>query len=110
LGRQDVVSYLLEHKNSAEANPKCQYDVVSSESLRIDSAGSVNLLVAALTYLLYPDDAIARAQLAYEYARLHDPEKPMAAVFATANPAVFESSLPGAFTERKNILAETFTF
>ncbi|HLZ17936.1 MAG TPA: UvrD-helicase domain-containing protein [Cyclobacteriaceae bacterium] len=107
---QDVVSYLLEHKNSGNANPECRYDVVSSESLRIDSAGSVNLVVAALTYLLYPDDPIARAQLAYENARLHDLDKSMAAIFAVANPVVFESSLPPAFTERKIFLRKLSLF
>jgi len=98
---QALVTFLMNHKNSPQAKSDCRYDVVSSESLRIDCAGSVNLLTAALTYLLNPDDAIARAQLAYEYSRQQGLKKSMADVFAVSNPIVFESNLPPAFTERK---------
>ncbi len=98
---QELVSFLLDHKSSTEAKPECQYDVVSSESLRIDSASAVNLITAALTYLLNPEDAIARAQLAYEHARRQGAEKSMADVFAVSNTVIFENNLPPAFTERK---------
>ncbi len=98
---QKIISYLLAHKNSSEAQNNMSYDVVSSESLRIDTAGSVNLLVAALTYLLNPDDAIARAQLAYENARQHDEKKTMSEVFAVSNTVLFENQLPTAFAGKK---------
>jgi len=107
---QELVTFLLNHKNSEEAKTHCRYDVVSSESLRIDSAGSVNLLTAALTYLLNPEDAIARAQLAYEYSRHQGSEKSMADVFAVSNPVVFENNLPPAFTERKISLRKLSLF
>jgi ATP-dependent exoDNAse (exonuclease V) beta subunit len=98
---QELISYLMNHTNSENAKPSCHYDVVSTESLRIDSASSVNLLTAALTYLLNPEDAIARAQLAYEYSRHQKVEKNLADVFAVSNQVVFENNLPPAFTERK---------
>jgi len=98
---QELVSFLLDHKSSAAAKPQCHYDVVSSESLRINSASSVNLLSAALTYLLNPEDAIARAQLAYEHSRRQGSEKSMADVFAVSNTVIFENNLPPEFTERK---------
>ncbi len=107
---QELVTFLLNHKNSKEAKSDCSYDVVSSESLRIDSASSVNLLTAALTYLLNYDDAIARAQLAYEYSRQQGSEKSMADVFAVSNPVVFENNLPPAFTERKISLRKLSLF
>jgi len=107
---QELVTYLLDHKNSEEAKSYCRYDVVSSESLRIDSACSVNLLTAALTYLLNYDDAIARAQLAYEYSRQQGSEKSMAEVFAVSNAVVFENNLPSAFTERKISLRKLSLF
>ena len=107
---QELVTFLLNHKNSDEAKSYCRYDVVSSESLRIDSASSVNLLTAALTYLLNYDDAIARAQLAYEYSRQQDSEKSMADVFAVSNAVVFENNLPLAFTERKISLRKLSLF
>jgi ATP-dependent helicase/nuclease subunit A len=107
---QELISYLMNHKSSEDAKSDCRYDVVSSESLRIDSAGSVNLLTAALTYLLNYDDAIARAQLAYEYFRQQGVEKSMADVFAVSNPVVFENNLPPAFTEKKISLRKLSLF
>lgn len=101
---EEMVSYLLEHKNSEKAVQGCCYDVVSTDSLRIDKASSVNLITAAMTYLLNPDDAIGRAQLAYEHARLHAPQKEMADVFFDSSPPVFESTLPPAFVSQKVFL------
>src|SRR5690606_35400497 len=66
---QQIASYLLQYRNSPDARADCSYDVVSNESLRIDGAAPVNLLLAALRYLLNTDDAIARAQLSFEYSR-----------------------------------------
>jgi ATP-dependent exoDNAse (exonuclease V) beta subunit len=99
-----IISYLLNQKNSSKAKTNCTYDVVSSESLRIDSAASVNLIVAALTYLLNPMDDIARAQLAYENARQQNSDKPLAEIFFSSNPAIFESCLPSEFAKRKIFL------
>ncbi|GHM98525.1 DNA helicase [Cytophagales bacterium WSM2-2] len=96
-----IISFLLEHKNSDKAKPDCKYDVVSSESLRIDSAASVNLLVAVLTYLLNPQDDIARAQLAYEYARQQEEDKALSDIFADSHFLTIENILPAEFARRK---------
>src|SRR5690606_36075172 len=88
-------------KNSERAVPGLRYDVVSNESLQIDGASTVNLLVSALEYLLNPDNIIARAQMGYEFARLHEPGRPMTDVFAVANQVFFESNLPPAFAKEK---------
>lgn len=101
---EKIISYLLERKNSENAKKGCVYDVVSSESLRIDTAASVNLVVAALTYLLNPMDDIARAQLAYEYARQQNLGKPLSDIFSSSNPAIFENTLPSEFARRKIFL------
>jgi ATP-dependent exoDNAse (exonuclease V) beta subunit len=98
---QRIASWLLEYKNSVNAKPDCSYDVVSNESLRIDGAPSVNLLLAALRYLLNADDSIARAQLAYEFARLREAHRNLAEVFAVSNQSIFENNLPEAFTREK---------
>ncbi len=98
---QDVASYLLEYKNSPSALKNCRYDVVSNESLRMEGSASVNLLLGALRYLLNPEDPIARAQLAFEYARLHAPERNSVEVFEVTNQVVFESQLPDRFTKEK---------
>lgn len=98
---QRIAAFLLEYKNSSEAKSHCSYDVVSNESLRIDGAASVNLLLGALRYLLNTDDSIARAQLGYEYARLHEPERDLLNVFEIGNQATFENNLPPSFAREK---------
>lgn len=98
---QEIVAHLLQYKNSEMAVPGLRYDVVSNESLQIDGASTVNLLVSALQYLLNPDNIIARAQMGYEFARLHEPGRPLTDVFAVANQVFFESNLPPAFAREK---------
>lgn len=101
---QRIAAELLHYKNSGKAKPNCSYDVVSNESLRIDGASSVNLLLAALRYLSNADDSVARAQLGYEYARLHEPDRPMTEVFSVANLSTFENNLPKNFSGQKTAL------
>ena len=101
---QQIVAHLLNYKNSAEAKPGLRYDVVSNESLRLDGAASVNLLLGAMRYLLNPEDAVARAQLGYEFAKLHEPERSLVNVFAVSNQVIFENNLPDSFAEEKSSL------
>src|SRR5690606_1483886 len=54
---QPSVNELMRYSDSDGARPDCRYDVVSNESLRLDGASSVNLLVAAMRYLLATQDA-----------------------------------------------------
>jgi ATP-dependent helicase/nuclease subunit A len=98
---QRIAAQLLNYKNSGKAKPEYRYDVVSNESLRIDGAATVNLLLGAMRYLLNADDAIARAQLGYEFARLHEPERDLPLVFAVSNQTIFENNLPRRFAEQK---------
>jgi ATP-dependent helicase/nuclease subunit A len=98
---QRIAAQLLNYKNSGKAKPEYKYDVVSNESLRIDGAATVNLLLGAMRYLLNADDAIARAQLGYEFARLHEPERDLPLVFAVSNQTIFENNLPRRFAEQK---------
>lgn len=101
---QKIASYLLQYKNSPMAKPNCGYDVVSNESLRIDGAASVNLILGAMRYLLNADDSIARAQLGYEFSRLHEPERELSEVFTVTNQNIFENNLPRDFTKQKPAL------
>ena len=64
---QRIATHLLQYKNSPDAKPDVHYDVVSNESLRLDAAASILLLISALKYLVNPDDAVARGELVYEY-------------------------------------------
>lgn len=101
---QQIVKYLLDYKTSDRAKQGCRYEVVSNESLRLDGAGSVNLLISALRYLLNPEDAIARAQLGYEYSRLLAEDRPLTEVFTVANQVDFENNLPELFAGQKAAL------
>jgi ATP-dependent helicase/nuclease subunit A len=101
---QQIATHLLQYKSSPKAKPGCRYDVVSNESLRIDGAASVNLLLGAMRYLFNPEDSIARAQLGYEFSRLHEPERELPEVFAVSNQAFFENNLPITFTKEKPFL------
>jgi ATP-dependent helicase/nuclease subunit A len=101
---QRIAAFLLQYKNSDQAKPNYLYDVVSNESLRIDGASSVNLLLGAMRYLLNTDDSIARAQLGYEFARLHEPDRELSEVFTVSRQAIFENNLPAAFTKGKTSL------
>lgn len=98
---QLIANHLLEYKNSDKAQPGLSYDVVSNESLRMDGAATVNLLLGAMQYLLNPDDAVARARLSFEYAKLHEPGRNQVEVFAVSNQVFFESQLPDSFTREK---------
>jgi ATP-dependent helicase/nuclease subunit A len=101
---QEVIQHLFDHKTSANARPGMRYDVVSGESLRLDTASTVNLLESAMKYLLNTEDDIARATLAFEFARLFDKDRPLTEVFSVSNQVVFESYLPESFTREKSML------
>jgi ATP-dependent helicase/nuclease subunit A len=101
---QQIAKHLLQYKTSAEAKPGFRYDVVSNESLRIDGAASVNLLLGAMRYLLNPDDSIARAQLGYEFSRIHERSRELPDVFAVTNQMIFENNLPEEFSKQKTVL------
>lgn len=98
---QKVADYLLQYNDSEKIKPGCRYDVVSDESLHLDRAAVVNLLLGALRYLLNTDDPIARAQVSFEYAKLHAPKKPLEEVFQVTNSMVFEEQLPEEFVTQK---------
>jgi ATP-dependent helicase/nuclease subunit A len=98
---QRIVAHLMNYRNSEKANPNCRYDVVSNESLRLDGATTVNLLICSLKYLVNPEDDIARAQLGYEFAKLHEPERNLNEVFTATKEVTFENNLPPAFTRQK---------
>lgn len=100
---QKIAAYLLQYKNSEKAKPGCKYDVISNESLRLDGAASVNLLLAAMKYLYNTEDAVARAQLSFEYAKISTPDRPLSEVFVV-NDVFFEQNLPKVFTKEKTAL------
>lgn len=101
---QEIIAHLLAYKNSDQALKDCKYEVISNESLQLGGAGCVNLLTSALSYLINSEDAIARAQLGYELARLNNATGDLSEVFTSSNQATFEHGLPEGFTKQKSLL------
>jgi ATP-dependent helicase/nuclease subunit A len=67
---QQVANYMLQFRTSDQAKKGYKYDVVSNESLRLDTSFSVNVLIAALKLMRNDRDLVARGQLAYELGLL----------------------------------------
>lgn len=97
---QEVVTHLLNYRNSSDANPNLNYQVISNESLRIDGAATVNLMLAAMRYLNNQFDTVARAELAFEFTRIHQSGLALSDVFSVADKVTFESYLPNEFTSQ----------
>ncbi len=92
---QRIASYLLNFRHTRDAKPGYSYEVVSNESLRLDTSLSVNVIISALQFLKNPEDKIARAQLAYELST-GDPED----LFTKAGKGETAGLLPEEFLSR----------
>jgi ATP-dependent helicase/nuclease subunit A len=65
----EIAQVMLEHKNSPEAKPGYNYDVISSESLYLSSATAIRLIISVLRYLRNPADRLAAVYMVQEYRR-----------------------------------------
>lgn len=68
---QDVANFLQQYQAEGKANPKCSYEVVSSDSLRLDSAICVSLLLMAYRVINNPKDKAARGEMALAFATMN---------------------------------------
>jgi ATP-dependent exoDNAse (exonuclease V) beta subunit len=68
---QDVANFLQQYQTEGKANPKCSYEVVSSDSLRLDAAICVSLLIMAYRVINNPKDKAARGEMALAYATMN---------------------------------------
>ncbi len=71
-GRDLVTSLLLQKTLHLEPERR-QYEVLSNESLFLESSSAVSLIVSALRYLHTPDDLINAAFMLSEYNRYFNP-------------------------------------
>lgn len=94
----EVAEFLLNYKNTSGKNTY-RYDVISSESLRLEAVPTVSVLVSALQFLINSEDSIARAQLSYDFARLQHEHIDLHNVFSIGDRSVFLKKLPVAFTK-----------
>ncbi len=58
-----VANTFLEYKNSSEAKDKYNYNIISNESLYVNTSLSVKLLIALLRYFIFPEDKLNNALL-----------------------------------------------
>jgi ATP-dependent helicase/nuclease subunit A len=94
---QAIVNYLMQYRQSSDAREGVHYNVTSAESLRLDRAASVNLLISALQFLRNPDDNIARARLAFEYNRIHHPDLAVSQVIQVTSLDNLKKRVPDRF-------------
>src|SRR5690606_21109886 len=62
-----IADSLLAYKSLPEAKPGYRYEVISSESLMIGSAVSVNMILNTLRYFNNPSDSIAKVNMVHDY-------------------------------------------
>lgn len=103
---QRIANYLLQYRNSPQAKKGYRYDVISNESLRLDTSLSVNVLIAALKFIRNPKDTIARGQLAYELLLLPDLDK----TFAKALEGKLDEIFPAEFLDQRPLLKKLSLF
>ena len=109
---QRVATHLLQYKNSPLAKANARYHVVSNESLRLDKASAVLLLISALRYLNNPADSIARGELVYEHNRRAGSGSPaqMESRFAQAGSWQLQGLLPHEFISQAYWLVKLSLF
>jgi ATP-dependent helicase/nuclease subunit A len=102
-----IAKRFMEYRVSAEAKPGFQYGVVSNESLQLDKATCIVVLLNALRILENPAHQIARAHLAYEYQKLFPTQTnlDLNQIFSDSKTIDFKKWVPPAFLEQQQRLA-----
>ncbi len=73
---KDIVTSLLLQKSMRADPANHQYEVLSNESLFLETSSAVSLIVSILRYLHTPDDRINGAFMLSEYNRYFNPNSP----------------------------------
>ncbi len=104
---QQIANRFMEYRASAEVIEGCRYDVVSNESLMVDRASCVLVLLSALRLLEDVNHQIARAHLAYEYQKLWPTQAfiDWNEIFTDSKTAAFNKWMPAAFIQQRERLA-----
>ncbi len=104
---QQIANRFMEYRASAEVIEGCRYDVVSNESLMVDRASCVLVLLSALRLLEDANHQIARAHLAYEYQKLWPSQAfiDWNEIFTDSKTAAFNKWMPPAFIQQRERLA-----
>ncbi len=100
---KEIVDILMEYmKNNPSAE---KYNIISSESLFINTSSSVRLLIAALKYIFDKEDSINRAILIYEYQNFNKNQiTNLNQIFDTNNKTELHEFLPQEFINQYHTL------
>ena len=86
----EIADMLLAYRQS-HPDSKYRYDVLSNESLLIGNSPVVKWLVAAMRYIVEPDDLINRAYLQHEYDTYFNSENSSGSVTQSIHHSQFQS-------------------
>ncbi len=102
-----IAKWFMEFRASADAKKDYRYDVVSNESLLIDRASCVQILLNALRIIANEDHQIARAHLVYEYQQLWPSQAFSEAddLFSDSKTTSFAKWIPITFTQQHEWLS-----
>ena len=67
---KEIVDTLIQYQNDGHARAGYRYDLISSESMFLQSSLSVGLLIDLMRLLENPDHCLARASILYKYQKL----------------------------------------
>ncbi|MCC5931926.1 MAG: UvrD-helicase domain-containing protein [Cyclobacteriaceae bacterium] len=102
----EVVKQMMEWKTGPHAKAGIVYDVISPESLRLDAAPAVRLLLSALKVLLNEKEELAIAELVTEYLYICDPEGNTLNTSLTKPGEALLELLPAEFIENRGNLQQ----
>lgn len=71
---KEVVDTFMQYKNEGRAKADYSYELISSESLYLNTSLVVGLLIDLLSFLDRRDDALAKGSIAYKYHKLQGRE------------------------------------
>jgi ATP-dependent helicase/nuclease subunit A len=102
----EVVKQMMAWKSGPKAQAGVVYDVISPESLRLDAAPAVRLLLSALKVLINEKEELAIAELLTEFLYICDPGgNPLDQGLAKPGTKLLDL-LPSAFTENIDSLRQ----
>lgn len=101
-----IANRFMEYRTSPDAKEDYKYDVVSNESLMVDRASCVLVLLNALRVINNIDHQIARAHLAYEYQKLWPTHafSSLNELFSDSRTKSFEKWIPPSFLQQREKL------
>ena len=67
---REIIDEILKYKKSSQARKKYQYEIISSESLYLENASSIKIIIAVFRWLLDSDDRVNISHLAADYQQV----------------------------------------